>query len=460
MRTYDAYRTNVYERNEAATKPVVANIGGADSSKSHSIAQLIIRKFFNERNKTFLICRKTLPSLKLTAMRLIVNLLKEYGNYRRLKHNKADHTITAEEFNNFMIFLSIDDVEKIKSTEFNYIWMEEAGEFSWNDFIILYLRNRAKTADGNPNRMYLSFNPVDEQGWINQKLFKEDYVEKIHSTYLDNDFAAKTDIAVLEGLKHQDESYWKVYALGLYAKLKGLIHEIHEINEWPEDLETIYGLDYGFTAPSTLIEIGIDMEEMALYLRELIYETHLTNADLIDKMKEEIPKEHREREIYADSAEPDRIEEMYYAGFNIQAASKSIKDGIDCVNRFKLYSLAQNVKLNPEMRSYKRKVDRAGHILEEPVKFHDHGPNAVRYGAYTHLRDRLLELDPAWTVHSGKKKEKEEVPEAEIARREAVSDEQVQATPIGSVPSQGKPDKEKIKPVPPKLDHDEGDWAV
>ena len=115
MRIHKAYYTNVYERNVTVVKPVVANIGGADSSKSHSIAQLIIQKFFNERNKTFLICRKTLPSLKLTAMRLIINLLKEYGNYRRLKHNKADHTLTAEEFNNFMIFLSIDDVEKIKS---------------------------------------------------------------------------------------------------------------------------------------------------------------------------------------------------------------------------------------------------------------------------------------------------------------------------------------------------------
>jgi len=28
-----------------------------------------------------------------------------------------------------MIFRGLDDPEKIKSTEFNYIWMEEANEF-------------------------------------------------------------------------------------------------------------------------------------------------------------------------------------------------------------------------------------------------------------------------------------------------------------------------------------------
>jgi len=459
MRTYQAYRTNVFDRNERATKPVVANIGGADSSKSHSIAQLMIQKFFNERNKSFLICRKTLPSLKLTAYRLVINLLKEYGNYRRLKHNKSEHTITAEEFNNFLVFLSIDDVEKIKSTEFNYIWMEEAGEFTWEDFIILYLRLRAKTDDGNPNRMYLSFNPVDEQGWINQELFKQNYVEKIHSTYMDNDYAAAVDIKVLEGLKGQDESYWKIYALGQFAKLKGLIHELIEIPELPESKEVIYGLDFGFTAPSTLIEVGIDMEQMALYLRELIYETHLTNSELIDLMKEAIPEKHRGREIYADSAEPDRIEEIHYAGFNVHESNKSITDGIDCVNRFKLYTVPENTKLNPDMRTYKRKVDRKGEIQEEPVKFHDHGPNAVRYATYTHLRDRLLELDPVWTLHSGEKEEEEEAEEKK-AVREPVSDERDSPKPWGHGTPQGKPVKEKKKPEPDKEERDDQDWAV
>jgi len=85
--------TIVYDKNARATKPIILNEGGADSSKSYSIAQLLVQKFKNEYNKTFLITRKTLPSLKLTAYKLIIDILKDYGHYAYLKHNKSDRTL-------------------------------------------------------------------------------------------------------------------------------------------------------------------------------------------------------------------------------------------------------------------------------------------------------------------------------------------------------------------------------
>lgn len=456
----DVEVTTVYLKNQHARKPVVANIGGADSSKSYSIAQLLIGKFFDERNKTFLTARKTLPSLKLTAYKLVIQLLKEYGRYGYLKHNKSDHTLYYAPLNNLWVFASIDDPEKYKSAEFNYEWLEETNDFTWEDFVILKLRLRAKTTDGNPNQIFLSFNPADEQGWINQRLFKEPYVERIHSTYEDNPFAADADIDMIEGLKDQDESYWRIYARGEFARLKGLIHQLVEVNQLPEAPEVIYGLDFGFVNPTTLIEVGINMELMELYLHELIYETHLTNAQLIDRMKEVIPPEHRQREIYADSAEPARIEEIYYADFNIHAANKekkSVINGIDLVNRFKLYSNPFAVNLKREMTRYKRKVDRAGVVQEEPIKFDDHVPNAVRYAAYTHLRDRLLQTEPAWTVHSGEKAEKGEEkqpPGVNGATRTPVAAEREAPKANGSEEAQGSEKK------PPSKGGDGGSWAV
>jgi len=453
--------TIVFDKNRRATKPVVANIGGADSSKSYSVAQLLIDKFTSERNKTFLTVRKTLPSLKLTAYRLVIGLLKDYHYYYGLKHNKSDLTLYSRALNNFWVFASVDDPDKFKSTEFNYEWLEEANDFTWEDFVILKLRMRAKTSDGNPNRMYLSFNPADEQGWINQRLFKEPYVQRIHSTYEDNPFAQEEDIAMIEGLQAQDESYWRIYARGEFARLKGLIHTLLEMNQLPEAPEVIYGLDFGFVNPTTLIEVGINMEAMELYLHEVIYETHLTNEQLIELLKAKIPPEHRKREIYADSAEPARIEEIYYAGFNIHAANKekkSVTNGIDLVNRFKLYANPFAINVKREMTRYKRKVDRAGHVLEEPIKFDDHVPNAVRYAAYTHLRDRLLDLEPTWTVHSGEKAEKDkekQAPGVNGATRAPDTAEPEAPNPSGSAAAQGSGKK-------PKSDGggDGGSWAV
>lgn len=472
--------TPVYTRNSKATKPVVVNIGGADSSKSHSLAQLFIGKLVSEKNKTFLICRKTRPALKLTAYRLVIDLLKEYGFYSAKNHNKSDLTYRIPGLNNLLVFASIDDPHKYKSAEFNYIWMEEANDFTWEDFIILKLRLRAKTVDGEPNRMYLTCNPSDVEGMVSRVL-KEPDSEEIHSTYLDNKFASETDIAVLEGLREQDEAYWLIYAKGKFAKLKGQIHELvmWTTGPYPECEEYIKGLDFGYVNPNELLRIGIDMERMTLYVEELLWATGMTNEDLKKEMNKIIPQEERGEEIYADSAEPARIEEIYAEGFNIHSSDKSVQDGIDAVNRFKIVSREENIHFNKEMKGYKRKVDRKGIIQEEPVKFRDHGPNALRYAVLTHLRDRLLALDPAWTLHSGKEKKEATEPEAVSP---PISDEQETPAPVAPMATQssqaelkgdeeqdesdggatpiGEAPRGKKKPEPKKEAREDEDWTV
>ncbi len=468
--------TIVYDKNARATKPIILNEGGADSSKSYSIAQLLVQKFKNEYNKVFLITRKTLPSLKLTAYKLIVDILKDYGHYSYLKHNKADHTLYYRAHNNLMVFLSIDDPEKIKSTEFNYIWMEEAGEFTWDDYLVLKLRMRKKTSEKEPNKMFMSLNPIDELGWINQELKKDSNVEVIHSTYKDNPFAQLADIDVLEGLKGQDESYYRIYTLGLYAKLKGMIHEVIEVDEFPtlESPITIYGLDFGFANPSVLLKLEIDIKLMAIYITELIYESGLTNTDLIDRMKAVVPIEDRQDEFYADSAEPARIEEIYQAEFNClpsDKGKKSVWNGIDFLNRFTIYSLKDNVQTNSDFRAYKRKVDKNGHVLEDPVKYNDHAPNAARYAVYTHLWERMIDMVPGWVWHRGMEKEEQkaekELEQAKTADREkkkpvrdGVSVDIASTSSKSKAVSQSKSEGESVKKQTQKRDSDDDSWVV
>jgi len=401
--------TRVFEENIYANKTIVVNVGGARSSKSHSITQVMIQKFINEKKKDFLTTRKTNPALKNTAYKAAIKLLKEYKYYNGLVHNKTDQTIHNPKNGNVWLFTSIDNPERIKSTEFNYIHMEEASEFTYDDFMILKLRLSGKCEDGEQNHMYLSLNPSDRNGWIKEELMEKWDIDLIESTFLDAiEFLPAEYVSELEGLKEQDPEYYEVYALGKWAELSGIIWGKPEIlREFPETKETIYGMDFGYNHPSVLIEVGIDMDLMALYLRELIYETHLTNNQLIDKMKDAIPVDARHREIYADSAEPARIEEIHRAGFNIKAADKgkdSVINGIDMVKRFKLYSLESNIHLNPEFGGYKNKVDKNGKILDEPVKFNDDSCDATRYPVYTHMKERFEALGPGRVYHKGQEK--------------------------------------------------------
>ena len=94
----------------------------------------------------------------------------------------------------------------------------------------------------------------------------------------------------------------------------------------------------------------------------------------------------KDRSIYADSAEPARIEEIRRAGFNIYPSDKSIKDGIDFIKRQKLHILKDSVNLIKEIGGYKYKEDKDGNVMDEPVKFRDHLVDAMRYAIYTHKR--------------------------------------------------------------------------
>ena len=384
--------TDVFYRNFDARAQILLNVGGAGSSKSHSIAQVLITKFANCPNRKIAICRKTFPSLRLTAYKLILDLLKEYRVYGRILHDKSHNTLTNPTNGAYISFLSVDDPEKIKSTEWNDIWLEEANEFTWDDWFIIQTRLRAKSTPEFPNKIYFSLNPSDEQGWINQRLMvTETFAERlevIHSTYRNNPFLDKNYVLLLESLKDQDENAYNIYAEGKWGVLSNIIYQPYELlQEFPNDPEPdiIYGVDFGFNNPTAVIEIQIkDLTDC--YLRELLYKTHLTNGQLIDNLKELIPDEHRHRPLYADTAEPNRIEELCNAGFNAYPSDKDVNIGIDFCKRHKFYTLPSNVNLNKERATYKWRQDKNGNVLDEPVKYMDHLMDAKRYAVYTHQK--------------------------------------------------------------------------
>ncbi len=374
--------TSIFDRNARATAPIIVNVGGARSSKSYSIIQLLVQKFISEDHKEILIARKTLPSLRITAYKTFIQLLEDYGFYPRCIHNKTNLTIKYR--NSTVYFLSIDDPEKIKSTEFNYAFLEEANEFTYKDFMILKMRMSAPTPATQPNRIFIALNPSEEFSWINQKLVHWDGVQVIKSTYHDNPFLSTEYTNSLEDLKEIDPELYKIYALGEYAALSNIIYRNYQIDQvFPDAFsDAFFGLDFGFNHPTALVHIQTKGDE--LYLEEKIYQTHLTNRDLIDLMNElRIPKK---VPIYADNAEPARIEEIYKAGYNVHPAEKSVADGIDQVKRFKLHIHKDSANLVKEFKTYKWREDKNGNILDEPVKFADDGMDATRYGIYTHLR--------------------------------------------------------------------------
>jgi len=160
--------TDVLLKLAAVTSPIVVCVGGAGSSKSHSMAQLFAMILTEQKHKQLGILRKTFPALRLTAYQLVIDVLKELGIYERCEHNKTNHTI---EYNtNTIYFRSVDDPEKLKSSNFNYIWIEEATDLTHTEYLIIRMRLNRRSLDGHKNRIYLTLNPIDANHWIATQL--------------------------------------------------------------------------------------------------------------------------------------------------------------------------------------------------------------------------------------------------------------------------------------------------
>ena len=276
--------TPLLGKTKSSSARAIVHIGGAGSSKSYSLAQLLISKLVNEENKKIGVCRKTFPALRMTAMALVLKLLKDFSIYTTESHNKTANIYLHR--SNTIQFFSLDDPEKIKSADFNYIWMEEANEFTYEDYTTLKLRLRNPTTT-EPNQIFLSLNPIDENGWIPTKLIHEEGVEVIHSTYKDNPFLSVEYIRVLKNLMDEDENYYRVYTLGQWGRLDNLVYRNWKVvDEVPLERQGMaYGLDFGYVNPSALVKVTLSDNQM--YIEEVLYRSKLTNADIIEALTHE-----------------------------------------------------------------------------------------------------------------------------------------------------------------------------
>lgn len=364
--------------------------GGAGSGKSVFLAQKILIRilvgYMTGVKHKFLCVRKTGPSIRKSVYALFKGLINDWNLNELVSINKSELSFY---FNNGSEILcqGLDDVEKIKSIyDITSIWCEEANELSKNDLLQLDLRLRGRTQ--SYKQIMCSFNPVSKLVFLYDMFFvkpKQDSVT-VHSTYRDNKFLDPEYIATLENLKNEDPTYFQIYSEGDWGILKDVIYNNYTtIDRFPEKKfgDIVYGVDFGYNAPSAVVQVGYADREF--YIKEMLYQSKLTNDDLISKLKDIIPKKHRRsRIIYCDSAEPARIEEISRAGFICKTSDKSVKDGIDYLKRSKLYIHQDSTNLLKEISGYKYKEDRDGNVLDDPLKFNDHTMDAMRYCIYTH----------------------------------------------------------------------------
>lgn len=363
--------------------------GGAGSGKSVFAAQKLLVRLMREydAHHKFAILRKVMNTHRHSTFALFCSLIHEWGWADHFAISKSNLEITCTVTGGQLIFLGLDDVEKLKSIAgITGVWIEEATEITEADLEQINLRLRGHTR--YYKQIMLSFNPISATHFLKRRFYdtpQHGQTRTVLTTYRDNHFLDPEYAQVLEGLKDRDHQLWRIYARGLWGVLRGLIYKPWPIIEdWPKAFgSTCYGLDWGFNDPMALVRV--DKRDGAYYVTELFYQTGRTTADLIA----ELPGlgVSMTDPVYCDSAEPDRIEEMCRAGYNAIPAHKaqgSLKAGISMLQAAKIYSRPQNTNLTAEVSTYKWREDKDGRLLEEPTDFNNHALDALRYAIYTH----------------------------------------------------------------------------
>jgi phage terminase large subunit len=374
-------KTNkVFRHLESSKSKIVVQQGGTRSGKTYNILLWIIFSYCEKNSgKIITICRKTYPALRGTVMRDFLTILKDHEIY-----SEDDHSKTASEYKlngNTIEFISLDMPQKIRGRKRDLLFANEANELTFEDWQQLLFRTNEK--------VIIDFNPSEEFHWIYDQVLPRKDVEFYQTTYKDNPFLGAEIKAEIERLKEIDENYWRVYGLGERGQSRSLVYTFSTTKQIPKEAKLVaYGLDFGFSNDPTALVRTYILDD-AMYVDELIYRTGMTNQDIAKEMQS--LGLDKSNEIFADSAEPKSIEEIYRMGWNVKPVVKgAINLGIDIIRRYNLYATEGSYNLIKELRNYKYIEDKNGQMTNKPVDNFNHALDALRYSVVNKISNSHL----------------------------------------------------------------------
>jgi len=356
--------TITFEHLLESNSRISQHIGGTRSGKTYAILQYLIVQAL-EKPQTITIVRKTIPSLKRTIIKDFKDILVSLDIWREEDYNITDRVWT---YNDSIIqFVSTDDADKLRGLKSDILFIDEASEVDEESYFQLSIRTTGK--------IILAYNPtISPYHWLRQMQDCERYV----TTYVDNPYLPKEMVQAIEALKDKNEKQWKIYGKGEFAPNDKAVFKFELCGEYDADFVG-FGIDFGFSNDPTAL-VAVYKSGDRIYLEELLYEKGLVTNDIANKLRAlDITKQ---EEIWADSAEPRLIEELYRMGFNIKPVVKgkdSIKFGIGVMQNHKIFIQNKSQNLINEMYSYQYATDKNGYTTDTPEGGLDHLIDAARY---------------------------------------------------------------------------------
>lgn len=413
--------------------------GSSRSSKTTSAIQNFYTEAWNQRNKRLSVWRETKKDCKDTVgydMKGIFPTMPYYSP-GLVNFHKTESIYTFPGGSTIEICGTDDDI-KVHGYNGHILWLNEPYKISKDtfdqldqrteDFVIIDLNPLGHWSDDlkkdprckvihstfrdNPycpaeqRAKILSYQPVKMSSVVTEKIMTESEA-KAYNLSENTKKLSEGHLVELARCKENERKNsasaykWSVYGLGEKAEKPNRIFTWEEISDDAYnaiDAKRYYGTDWGVVDPWGVVEAKY--YDGALYLKELNYRSEneirkdLTPTELqqISSMDEGLIRWQFERmgvpktEInVCDDNRPLKVRALREAGYDYAiTATKgqgSVIDGINLLEKIKVYYTSSSKNLAYEQENYERQVDRYGIVMEEPEDRDNHLIDPTRYVA-------------------------------------------------------------------------------
>lgn len=386
----------VFKAPDQSQKRYIVMKGSAGSGKSVDTAQHYILRLMSDPGRNLLCVRKSdVTNRDSTFAELQGAIFRMFGEqYKKYWYiNSSDMRLECIANHNQIFFRGVNDEkqrEKLKSIavkrgKLTDVWIEEATELTQSDFEIIDDRLRGELPEGQFYQIRLTFNPVSSSHWIKKHFFDraDPDVFTHHSTYKDNRFIDDAYYRRMERRKEVDPDGYRIYGLGEWGEVGGLIltnYVIEDFDTSPERFDyMVNAQDFGYNHADCIGEVGFKDGE--LYLCREIYEFEKDTGELIELADKR--GFNRSLTMWCDSAEPDRIKMWRKAGYKARGVKKepnSVRAQIDYLKLHKIHIHPSCVNTIKEIQQWKwKKNEKTNEYLDEPVNFFDDAMAMLRY---------------------------------------------------------------------------------
>ncbi len=352
-------RKNLRTLVRAKTK-IIALEGGSGSGKTWDVLKYLI--YVCQKNKN--------AGIKIMVGRAFYAWIEDsiLDDFKRIlitldlwtgKFSRASHPINHTLYGNTFHFRGADQESKFHGPRWDIVYLNEGMEYKHESCTQLFIRTNLK--------ILIDWNPYLMQHWIYNKILTRDDCTHVISTFFDNPDLPEeqrkeilgfepthTDDRHIEDKKQRrphliniknctaDDRLWSIYGEGIRMAPEGLIFKnVNYIDAWPQDVDYIYAMDFGFTVdPHAMGKVGETNRE--IFVEVLSYEP-IDTPEAIDLYAEKIGM-NKNRITIGDSSDKytgenkgtvEMVKGLRGLGWNIRKVSK-IKSIMYWINSMKL----------------------------------------------------------------------------------------------------------------------------